>query len=184
MVMEMYNRKTLCILADMNIEAFKNAAKVDRDTGLDDLPIIANDGFEDDLNDVHNRKSYSRYTPKDVLAVAAAVQLSSGGGYMKRGLPFPVASHVILNNRGFLAEAVRRYCETGAVELVGYAALRIGGQNVFGTLDEIASKFSGNAAAAITNLHLLAPICVFEAISERAKLNGIDWSAEALWQAD
>lgn len=171
----MYTRKTLCLLAGLDLEAFKHAAK------NDDLPILPEDDVVDRAADRGN-VGYARYTPKDVLAVACAVQLANGGGYLSRAMPFAEASKVIRNAGAFmLLETVQRAKSEHRAIFLGYAAMNgedgTAGMNVSGTWSEIGEKaLIKEEASEITSLYLVAPLQIERMIAKRAEENDIGWA--------
>lgn len=177
----MYNRKQLCLLAGLDIEAFKHAAK------NDDLPILSTDGSLDRSGD-RGSATYSKYSAKDVLAVACAAQLAAGGGYLEKAMPFASASKVVSNQIGMLGNAVRLARLENTFWFLGYAPMNgeygTAGINVGGTLKDIAEKVLLQSDSDFSGLYLFAPSNVAAAIERRAKANGIDWNAEHLWSGE
>lgn len=185
--MSKFNRKTACELSGMPLEVFKQLAKEDPETGRDGLPIVAQQHTSDDYGD-SGSSTYSRYTALDVLALGCAAVLANGGGYAQgqgasRAMSYPVASMIIGNAFGVLAEAVRRTRETGKLNLVGYATMggTIGGVNVLGTLSQIEEQLQLSEDHDLCNFYLIAPSVVAKRIEERALTLGLDWKAENLW---
>lgn len=176
----MYNRKQLCQLAGIALEAFKQAQRINPATGHDDLVFLSHDGHADDSGDLGSRK-YARYSALDVLLVACAAQLSVGGGYISRAMSFATACSVISNNAGRIAEAVYLSQTTKKLHFVGYATMYgswgTGGENVFGTLSQIDDRLHRAEQGDFESLFLIAPQTVLNAIFERAKQHNIEWDS-------
>jgi hypothetical protein len=178
----MYNRKTLCLLAGIKLEAFKEAARIDPETGLDNLPITVQP-LPDLLADASN-SIYAKYTSLDVLAVACAQQLAAGGGYVNKALSFASAAKIVSNSVGQLGEAVRKKRHGEGLIFVGYVTLKQGGFNVCNTMGQIGIKITSDYADDVVNLFLTAPATVVAEIEARAAEAGIDWKTERLWRAE
>ncbi|NML75270.1 hypothetical protein HHL25_14155 [Rhizobium sp. S-51] len=176
----MYNRKQLCLLAGMDLDAFKQAQRVDPKTGLDDLPFLSHDGYGDDQGDA-GRKTYARYTANDVLLVACAVQLAAGGGYVSKAMSFANASKIMSNQRADARAAVVRTWETRKLHFVGYAAMHdLGGANVCGTLSQIEDRLQLTDEHDFEKLYLIAPAVVVRSIEKRANEHSIEWHKSAV----
>lgn len=176
----MYNRKQLCLLAGVALEAFKEAQRVNPETGVDDLPFLSHDGHGDAAGDSGSRR-YARYTPLDVLMVACAAQLSSGGGYIGRSMSFATACKVITNNAFNIEAAVQLHQKGNKLRFIGYATLHgawgTGGENVFGTLGQIEARLHRAEPIEFGNLYLVAPVTVLRQVFERAKQHNIEWDS-------
>ena len=172
----LYNRKTLCLLAGIQLEHFKEAARVDPATGVDNLPIT--------LRDDGRPSSHARYDELDVLAVACAAQLAAGGGVVHRAMPFFVASKIVGSVLGLLPDAVRLKREGRELQFIGYVSLTAGGFNVADTMGKIALKIATDYPDEVVNVFLTSPASVAVAIEARAAAEGIDWKTERLWQAE
>jgi len=178
----MFNRKQICILAGMELDAFKQAQRPDPKTGLDDLLFMSPDGVDDAYGD-DGRKRYARYTADDVLMLACAVQLAAGGGYISRAMSFANASKIMSNQVAMTSEVVRRTRETKRLHFVGYATMADGGgANVSGTLSEIEERLQLTDEHEYVNFYLIAPAVVLRAIEERAAANQIEWDSAAIWK--
>lgn len=174
-----YNRKQLCLLAGMDLDAFKQAQRVDPKTGLDGLLFLSHDGHGDDHGD-SGRKTYARYTADDVLLLACAVQLAAGGGSISKAMSFANASKIISNHVATAREAVVKTWETRTQHFVGYAAMPDrGGANVFGTLSKIEKDLELTDEHDFEKLYLIAPAVVARAIEKRAAEHSIEWHKSA-----
>lgn len=174
-----YNRKQLCLLAGMDLDAFKQAQRVDPKTGLDGLLFLSHDGHGDDHGD-SGRKTYARYTANDALLLACAVQLAAGGGYVSKAMSFANASKIMSNQVSTAREAVVATWETRKQHFIGYAAMHdLGGANVFGTLSEIEDRLQLSDKHDFEKLYLVAPAVVARAIEARAAAHSIEWHKSA-----
>lgn len=156
----MYNRKQICQLAGMPLEAFKHAAKTDA------LPIS-----NDDETPV---SGYARYTALDATVLAVAWALRDAGGYMTEGVPFPSAAKVAANAP--IGLLVDRYRSGERGLFVGYAAfspLIGGGVNVYGSLAEIANEALIKGRDAYARLYLVDLCQTLSDIRTRAAEHGI-----------
>lgn len=172
----MFNRKQVCLLAGMELETFKHAAKNDI------LPILPDPNMFIDRPSDERGSTYSKYTAADVIAVACAVQLARGGGYLDSAMSLRAASKIISNARGLLEEAVRRSRVASEVVYVGYATMNstssTAGMNLYGTWSEIGVKLDGPSADnEVTNVYLVIPAHVDRMIAVRAAENQIEWPA-------
>jgi len=172
----LYNRKTLCLLAGIQLEHFKEAARIDPETGVDNLPIT--------IRDDGRLSSHARYDERDVLAVACAAQLAAGGGLVHKGMPFFAASKIVGSVIGLLPDAVRLKREGQGLQFVGYVSLTAGGFNVADTMGKIALKIATDYPDEVVNVFLTSPASIAVAIEARAAAEGIEWKTERLWQAE
>lgn len=170
----LYNRKTLCLLAGIALEHFKEASRIDPATGADNLPIVD--------RDAERSASHARYDERDVLAVACATQLAAGGGLVHKGMPFFAASKIIASVVGTLPDAVRMKREGNGLQFVGYVSLTQGGFNVADTMGKIALKIATDYPDEVVNVFLTSPASIASAIEARAVANGVEWKTERLWQ--
>jgi hypothetical protein len=180
----MYNRKQLCLLAGMGLEAFKQAQRPNPETGADDLPGLSYDGGGDDHGD-DGRQRYARYTAHDVLLLACAVQLAAGGGGITRAMSFANASKIICNNVRDSLMSVRKTRETGKAHFIGYAVSSdAGGANVSGTLSQIDEWLHEKPGRSSSGLYLVSPSVVLGSIEMRAADHGILWDSSVLFQGE
>lgn len=172
-----YNRKTLCLLAGIQIEHFKEAARVDPETGDDNLPIVA--------RDEGRGGSHAKYSELDVFAVAAAVQLAAGGGFVSKGMSFASAAKIVAATIGTLPDAVRLSRAGKGAHFIGYVSLSDGGGfNVSDTLGKIALKVAADYNGDAMNIYLASLATVAMAIEGRAEEAGVEWATERLWAAE
>ncbi len=171
----MFNRKQLCILAGMDLEAFKNAAK------NNNLPFLPEpDIFNSDSN--REKETYSRYSVADVLAAACTNELAVGGGLLSKGLTFAIASKLVTSvTAGNLMEAIRRSKQYDEVIYAGYLIMKSNsdeaGTLLFGTWDEIGNKLLiTNIGNEQTQIHIFVPAHIEKLIADRALANGIKWT--------
>lgn len=181
----LFNRKQLCLLAGWELEAFKQVQRLETKGELGVLPIMAESQEVDAASD-KGAKSYFRYTPLDILALACASQISSGGGLVSKGMTLGDGSKVIGGHLGYLAEVVRFGRENAKNVFVGYATLTYGtctgGYHLIGTIEQIAKSVADQSADAIvSNIYLTSLPSAISAIEERAALHGIDWKTADLW---